>query len=345
MNKKKYSKRLSFGNDADGNRIRKYFYYDTKAELDKQIEDFKLSLQVSETGNVSFKDYADKWLDTYKINRQPATYNMYRHYIDMAEDIHPVGISLVTMSDCQELINKHKENPRTCALLSLTLKTVFKKAVEDGKIERNPCLGIEVPKYKPKEKRALSDTEKEAIRNADLTPTERLFVSLLYTYGLRPSEALALEYTDFSEGYLTINKALGFDKHLSFVKETKTGDTRVLPMTDNVYADFTALGEGDGFVFRDFYGNRHSKTSAEKFKKKVMGKIMAEQGFDSHLTAYVFRHNRVTDFIYDGVMQGKLSTKMVAKLMGNSEKMIMDVYSHLKEEKEDVSELYKSFSL
>lgn len=345
MNKKKYSKRLSFGNDADGNRIRKYFYYDTKAELNKQIEDFKLSLKTSAKGSESFKEYADKWLDTYKANRQPATYNMYRHYIDMAEDIHTMQINAVTMSNCQDLINKHKDNPRTCVLLSLTLKTVFKKAMEDGKIERNPCSGIEIPKYKPSEKRALLDTEKEAIRNADLTPTERLFVSLLYTYGLRPSEALALEYSDFSKDSLTVNKALGYDKHRSFVKETKTGDTRVLPMTENVYADFLAIGTGEGFVFRDFYGNRHSKTSADKFKKRVMGKITATQGFDSHLTAYVFRHNRVTDFIYDGVMQGKISTKMVAKLMGNSEKMVMDVYSHLKEEKEDVSELYKSFKL
>lgn len=343
--KKKYSKRLSFGYDENGDRIRKYFYYDTKAELEQQIEEYRKTLRISTSGKITFKDYADRWLETYKSNRQPATYNMYQHSISLMKDIHSAPLYAINNTDCQEIINEYRDKPRTCAILSLTMKSIFKKAVEDGKIDRNPCVGLELPKYRAKEKRALTDTEKEAIRNADLKPAERLFVSLLYTYGLRPSEAFALEHKDITRASITVNKALGYDKHRSYVKETKTGDTRTLPMTDKVYEDYLAVGVGDGLIFRDSFGNRLSKTTAEKFKRNVMSKIMVAQGFDSNLTAYVFRHNRITDLVYDGVMTGKITTKMVAKLMGNSEKMVMDVYSHLKDEKEDVQSLYNSIVL
>lgn len=341
---KKHSTRLSFGTDADGNRIRKYFYYDTKAELNRQVEEFKKKIKISE-GGLNFKDYAERWLNTYKSNRQPSTYNMYRHYIDMVEGIHDSPLYAISTTDIQEIVNSHKENPRTCSLISLTLKAVFRKALDEGKIERNPVNGIELPKYRASEKRILSESEKKAIEKADFTLKERLFVQFLQTYGLRPSEVLALDCANITKDFVQVAQSLGYDKHMSYLKETKTGVARKLPMTDTVYASYIAHCEAehitDGLVFRDSNGNMMSKTASEKFKKKVMGKIMTAQGYDSHLTAYVFRHNKITELIYDGVMTGKISVKKVAQLMGNSEKMVMDVYSHIKEDREDVSDLFR----
>ena len=346
INDKKYSKRLSFGYDAEGKRIRHYFYYNTKAELNKQIEEFKRSINASATaGGVTFGKYADRWVETFKKNKQPATYNMYQHYIDMCSPLANAPIYAISTTDCQEIINSHITHPRTCQLLALTMKNVFNMAVREDIITKNPAENVDTPKYKPKEKRPLLDTEKEAIETADFTLKQKLFVDLMLTYGMRPSEALALNCEDFTDETLTINKNLGFDKHRSFIKQTKTGDVRVLPMTDKVYSDFKLLASESqiesGLIFRDKFSNQMSKTASEDFKKACMTKIMQAQGFDSGLTAYIFRHNKVTELIYEGVMAGKITVKMVAKLVGNSEKMVMDVYSHIIEEQEDISSLYK----
>jgi hypothetical protein len=54
-----------------------------------------------------------------------------------------------------------------------------------------------------------------------------------------------------------------------------------------------------------------------------------------NLTAHVFRHNYCTELCYQ---IPTISTKMIARLLGDSEKMVIDVYSHLVEEKENVTD-------
>ena len=51
------------------------------------------------------------------------------------------------------------------------------------------------------------------------------------------------------------------------------------------------------------------------------------------LTAHIFRHNSYSNLCYK---IPAISIKMIAKLMGDTEKVVIDVYNHVMEEKEDV---------
>lgn len=53
----------------------------------------------------------------------------------------------------------------------------------------------------------------------------------------------------------------------------------------------------------------------------------------SGLTAHMFRHNYCTQLCYQ---VPTISTKMIARLMGDNEKMVLDVYSHVCEDKESI---------
>lgn len=53
-----------------------------------------------------------------------------------------------------------------------------------------------------------------------------------------------------------------------------------------------------------------------------------------NLTAHIFRHNYCTQLCYQ---IPSISTKQIAKLMGDREEMVIRVYSHILEEKEDVT--------
>ena len=57
---------------------------------------------------------------------------------------------------------------------------------------------LELPSYKSKEKRALTELEIRAIKTADFTGREKCFIYLLYGCGLRRGEALALTKYDIS---------------------------------------------------------------------------------------------------------------------------------------------------
>ena len=59
------------------------------------------------------------------------------------------------------------------------------------------------------------------------------------------------------------------------------------------------------------------------------------------LTAHIFRHNFCSELCYQ---VPEISTKMIAKLLGDDERMVLEVYSHIVAEKENVAEsLSKAF--
>ena len=54
------------------------------------------------------------------------------------------------------------------------------------------------------------------------------------------------------------------------------------------------------------------------------------------LTAHIFRHNYCTNLCYQ---VPAVSIKKIAQLMGDTEKIVMDVYNHIVEEKENAAAL------
>ena len=56
------------------------------------------------------------------------------------------------------------------------------------------------------------------------------------------------------------------------------------------------------------------------------------------LTAHVFRHNYCTALCYQMIRNRNISIKKIARLMGDTEKMVMEVYSHIIEELENAEE-------
>ena len=70
--------------------------------------------------------------------------------------------------------------------------------------------------------------------------------------------------------------------------------------------------------------------------KSIQNKIddVLGVGFSKEITAYSFRHNYCTRLCYQIPL---ISTKMIAKLLGDDEKMVIDMYSHILVDKEQVN--------
>ncbi len=102
----------------------------------------------------------------------------------------------IKKSDAQRMINDRWEHPRTCQIIRMTLIQILDTAVEDKLVNENVCRKLNMPKNEPAEKRQLTEEEKEAIKKADFTDRERMFVLILFYFGLRRGEALALTRSD-----------------------------------------------------------------------------------------------------------------------------------------------------
>ncbi len=78
-----------------------------------------------------------------------------------------------------------------------------------------------------------------------------------------------------------------------------------------------------------------TKSSYRKMWEQIIKHLQAETDEKiTGLTAHVFRHNYCTNLCYQ---IPSISIKRIAYLLGDTEKMVIEVYNHMILEKEDVS--------
>lgn len=318
--------------------------------LEKRVNALKEEVrnkQAVRKSDIFFQEYALEWVKIYKISKSRNTYNMYMNIVDkhmiLLADI---KLQDITRAHIQMLINTVLEQPRTCQQLRMTLKQIIRTAVRDkllpsGSVE-DLCEDIETPRYIAKEKRPLTDAEIAAIQKADFTLREKCFVFLIYGCGLRREEALALTPFDisFKGNYVDINKALCFDGNNPYIKEPKSKrGTRKVPMpkylSDFLLFYIRTLKPGQIRLVGKLNGNDITASAYTKMWESIVKKMqdVDKSIITQGLTAHLFRHNYCTRLCYQ---IPKITTKMIAKLLGDSEKMVLDVYNHIMEEKEDV---------
>ena len=336
-----YQTGVSIGYDESGRLIRKWVYASTIAELEKKILQVKNEIATGRNlldEDVRFGDYARMWLDTYKANRGINTREMYGHLLKKqfcsldgmkVKDIRPLHL--------QALINEHSATPRICEQMRMTLRQIFKQAIADSIVLKNPAADLELPRHIKKEKRALTAEEMHAIETADLTERERAFIMIAYGCGLRPGEIYALTWDDidFKANVIRVNKSIVFEKsnrpHVCYPKTNKSVRTVESPRTVmNALKKYRSINITP-ILFYGQDGGYRGKTAYLGEWERIKKKIEAVLGHETDLTLYCFRHNYLTLLYYSGV-----STKEAQRLAGHtSYKMIADVYAHLDAQKED----------
>ena len=79
-----------------------------------------------------------------------------------------------------------------------------------------------------------------------------------------------------------------------------------------------------------------------KTLESILKKMNAAAGGTEHdqkvtgLTAHMFRHNYCASLCYQ---MPNISIKKISQLLGDTEKMVLEVYNHILEEKENVKEV------
>lgn len=329
----------------------------SSADLEKKVIAFKQELEEKGSAKAcpyTFGDYAQIWLDTSKATKEQNTRRMYETVLRSCfNSINHIPLTNITHAHFQICINEKSNHPRTCQQLSLTFKQIIKSAIRARYLPKSATedilADISLPKYQKPQKRPLSALEKQAINEADLSPQKRAFISVLYYCGVRKGEALALTPSDFNweQKTLSITKAWITYKGVPSIKPYPKSDngTRVVPIPDTAIPLIKPYVEGcEGYVF---HGVNASIMTADAYKRmweSIITLLNVAVGYKPHqrgsvrpiqgLTAHVLRHNYCTELCYQ---IPTISTKMIAKLMGDSEKMVLEVYSHIVEENEDAS--------
>jgi integrase len=201
------------------------------------------------------------------------------------------------------------------------LKTIFNKALKDGKAGRNPVVGVKQLKENNERDRLLSP--EEYLRLLSQCPVYlKPIVKLGYHTGMRISEILSLTWgkVDLKAGFIRLQ-----------AEDTKTREPRAVPLSPDLVAMFQALPRGlpgvkvfqrggkpirsirealaaackramiEDFTFHDF---RHTAINNWRLQGHDYFRIMAASG---HKTMQVFkRYNKVTETELKILVQGKI---------------------------------------
>lgn len=190
---------------------------------------------------------------------------------------------------------------------------------------------------------------------------DRVFLDLLYYCGLRRGEALALTASDFDfkAFSLRVSKSLAFDGNKSILKDTKTHTARCVPIPPQIVGRLKSYIKEKPFAlftcengslmtpsaYRRMWERIQNQVNAAAQKKKKRTHKGRSSGGDKIfkvfiITPHMLRHDYATRLYY---AEG-LSLKKKAEILGHSEKLFTELYSHIDDQKEAFEIFQKSMN-
>lgn len=332
----------------------------SSADLERMVGELKAQVAAGKAvrgTDQTVMQYAEKWLQTKNVYER----NTRRQYSDILNYYFRPVLSDVYLKDLsklhlQMLISNSADHPRTCQLIRRTFLQIVNSAIDDRYLPETVLRSVktvEIPKYRKKERRILTDLEKKAILAADLKPMHRCFVNLLYYCGLRRGEALGMTVADIDLGRqeARVCRSVELINNSSAIKAPKSyRGVRTVPlapqMTEFLRGYLPTL-ESD-YLIHNRNGGIMTLSSFRRMWEQIMAKLNETAGGTKQvkaifgLTPHIFRHNFCSMLCYQ---IPAISTKKVAQILGDDESMVIQVYSHILEEKEDApAALARAFS-
>jgi integrase len=167
-----------------------------------------LSLQQRDNGRVgravvlSLNQLLDQWLSTVvKVRVRTKTFRDYeallRLYIRPALGSRQIGaIGQINIQTLYAQIFERGLSARTIEYTNAVLRSAFRQAVRWTMLAEDPCTGVDLPRVKRKEMEALSVEECRRFLEVAERSEWYSLLALALTTGMRPSEYLALKWTD-----------------------------------------------------------------------------------------------------------------------------------------------------
>jgi integrase/recombinase XerC len=225
-------------------------------------------------------------------------------------------------------LNKDKVNKRTIVRRLSSLRTFFKYCCSQSWVPISPIEDIESPKLDKRIPRSLSYEQVQRLfdqpaKDCYLGFRDRTIMELFYSSGLRVSELVGLNRTDFDPERLCL-RVLGKGKKERIVPITKNAADWIQAYIDHPerHRDFDGhLGEKDPeAIFLNRLGTRLSARSVDR----KFDKYLSLSGLAGKVTPHTIRHTIATHWLENG-----MDLKTIQVLLGHSSLATTTIYTHV----------------
>lgn len=190
----------------------------------------------------------------------------------------------ITTSDIRDYLREKKKTVKLITIRNkiTVISAFFNWLANEGHIKENPARLIQKPRVNDNERRYLTIEEIEIIRLDITEPFDILLFEVLYSSGIRVSEAVNLDWDDidFEKEEMVV---LGKGNKKRTVKFSTKAKLLLLRYKDKRKDD-------DQHVFRSCYKQRMSKETIER----RVGKIGERAGIKIRITPHKLRHSFAT---------------------------------------------------
>ncbi len=193
------------------------------------------------------------------------------------------------------------------------IKSLFSFGVKTGYLSANPASMIKTAKAKDAlNERILMAEEVKQLINAAKNERNRLILVLLYILGLRISELVGLNWSDFQPN----------DESVTVTIFGKGHKTRTLLITHQLWKQLKQLTRSDQTeaVFLSRFGNRLDRHAIHRLIKKAVEK----SGINPHTSAHWLRHAHACHSLNNGA-----GIDLVMKSLGHSSLAVTSRYLHV----------------
>jgi integrase/recombinase XerC len=204
------------------------------------------------------------------------------------------------------------------------LRSMFKFAVRDGACETNPAKALRTPRVGRKLPAFLSVEELAKLleappANTPLGLRDRAMLETLYTAGLRVSELVGLNVSDWSdtEGILKV-RGKGKKERIapvgSFAARALTRWREVRKVSDKAKPS-----DRDAFFL-----NKNGKRLTTRSIGRLLEKYLQLTGLDTQATPHTLRHSFATH-----LLDGGADLRSVQELLGHKSLTTTQIYTHV----------------
>jgi integrase len=292
------------------------------------------TLSTLDTGRMTLAEYvAGTWATAYRSNLSESTRLRYGHLYDkhILPELGPLALAEIT----PEVIARWQAQrlalgggPVAVRGALTLLGGILQRAVEGGHLQTNPVRAVRKATLpRRSEVRPLAPAIVERMRRA-ATPRDATLLSMLAYSGLRPGEALALQWRDIREQTILVERALSLGQE----KDTKTSAHRTVRLLAPLAADLREWQLRSGrpsdhaLIFPSKKGGPWTLSAYQSWRRRAFKRALNRAGV-AHGRPYDLRHSFASLLLHEG-----RSVIYVARQLGHDARLTLGTYGHVIDE-------------
>lgn len=309
----------------DGTVVRKSFSAKTQAGCKKAYEDYLKSLEEpAPVAAQTLAEWGDVWLDLKRTSVSYGTYYNYKLYWE--QHIRPAlgtnKLDKLLPIQVEQFMQTQKDLSASAQrAVLLTLKQIYKSAVQNGKVTTNPMDKVPAIKNeRPKIDVFTTDEIQTIMAAAEIEPFGVAVACLLYT-GMRMGELNGLMWQDIDGDLINIRRTIALiePNHWGIKDCPKSGKARCVGLSPKLAALLTRLPRTSMFVFPMPDGTAmNSNNFTWRYSRFLKGIGVA------YKSPHKCRHTYATY-----LLRGGADLRTVQAALGHYDPSVTQIYTHV----------------